>query len=161
MCMASVSTGQGVKGAGLDRLEIPYSRRPIGSAAVLVERWPVHRLVACAARPRGVSAAVAEAGDMLDEDLVGAELVSVGAARLQPGHPLAVRRSAPARPAQHGAYSAAPYAISYISSRRPGSRRRIDCMRLVPCSARRCCCGPSPIPRTCFECFGRPRRTRW
>ena len=31
-------------------------------------------------------------------------------------------------------------------------------MRLVPCSARWCCRGPSPIPRTCFECFGRPRR---
>jgi hypothetical protein len=77
----------------------PYSRRPIESAAVLVERWPVHRLVACAARPRGVSAAVAEAGDMLDEDLVGAELVSVGAARLRLGHPLAVRRLHPL--AQH------------------------------------------------------------
>ena len=35
-----------------------------------VERRPVHRLIAGAARPGGVPAAVAEAGLMADEDLV-------------------------------------------------------------------------------------------
>ena len=43
-----------------------------------VERRPVHRLVACAACPGGVAAAVTEAGVMADEDLVGAEWVPVG-----------------------------------------------------------------------------------
>ena len=38
-----------------------------------VERRPVHRLIAGAARPRGVAAAVPEAGLMTDEDLAGAE----------------------------------------------------------------------------------------
>jgi hypothetical protein len=46
-----------------------------------VERWPVHRLVACAAGPGGVSAAVAEARLMTHQDLVGAEGVSVWASR--------------------------------------------------------------------------------
>jgi len=32
--------------------------------------------------------------------------------------------------------------------------------RVVPCSARRCCCGPSPMPRICWM-LGRPRRMRW
>jgi hypothetical protein len=40
---------------------------------VCVERRPVHRGVAAAARPGGVSAAVAEAGLVADEDLAGAE----------------------------------------------------------------------------------------
>jgi hypothetical protein len=41
----------------------------------------VHRLVACAARPRGVPAAVTEAGLVAEQDLVRAEGVTVGAAR--------------------------------------------------------------------------------
>jgi hypothetical protein len=55
------------------RCRDPHWRRPVERRAVDVERRPVHRVVACAARPRGVPAAVAEAGDMLDEDLVGTE----------------------------------------------------------------------------------------
>jgi hypothetical protein len=43
-----------------------------------VERWPVHRLVACATRPRRVPAAVAEAGLVTNEDLAG---VSAGGDR--------------------------------------------------------------------------------
>ena len=38
-----------------------------------VERRPEHRLVACAARPCGVPAAVPETGLMAYEDLVGAK----------------------------------------------------------------------------------------
>jgi len=44
-----------------------------------VERRPVHRLVACAARPRGVSAAVPETSLMTNEDLVWPERVPVRA----------------------------------------------------------------------------------
>ena len=43
-----------------------------------VERWPVDRLVACAAGPGGVSAA-AKAGLMPDEHFAGAEGVAVRA----------------------------------------------------------------------------------
>jgi hypothetical protein len=43
---------------------------------VSIERWPVHSLLACAACPGGVSAAVAEAGLVADEDFAGAEGVS-------------------------------------------------------------------------------------
>jgi hypothetical protein len=43
---------------------------------VRVDRRPIDRLVACAARPGGVSAAVAKACDVADEDLAGAEGVS-------------------------------------------------------------------------------------
>ena len=40
-----------------------------------VERRPVHRLIACAARPRGVAAAVAEAALAADEELADDEMV--------------------------------------------------------------------------------------
>jgi hypothetical protein len=49
---------------------------------VRVEGRPVHRRVAGSAVAGGVfSAAVAEAGGVADEDLVGAEGVAVGASR--------------------------------------------------------------------------------
>ena len=57
-----------------------------------VERWPVHRLIACAAGPCGVSAAVAETGLMPYEDLVGSECVSVRAMRGRVGDPVPGRR---------------------------------------------------------------------
>ena len=53
-----------------------------------VERRPVRRLIALAACPGGVPAAVTEAGDMSDEDLVRAEGVPVGAAGWWLGYPL-------------------------------------------------------------------------
>ena len=54
-----------------------------------VQRWPVHHSVAAAAVPGGVStAAVSEAGDVPDEDLVRAEPVPVGAAARRSGDPL-------------------------------------------------------------------------
>jgi hypothetical protein len=58
-----------------------HYRRPVECRAVGVERWPVNRLVASAAGPGGVSAAVAEASLVADQDLVGAEGVAVGAVR--------------------------------------------------------------------------------
>ena len=65
-----------------------------------VERRPVHRLVACAARPGGVAAAVPETGLMTDEDLAGAEGVPVGASCRRVGDPLPGRRLY--QLAQHG-----------------------------------------------------------
>jgi hypothetical protein len=46
---------------------------------VSVQRRPVHDRVTSAAVPRSVAAAVAEASDVPDEDLVRPELVPVGA----------------------------------------------------------------------------------
>ena len=58
-----------------------------------VERRPVHHGVTGAAVPAHMpAAAVPEAGDMPDEDLVRAEWVSVRATRRRAGHPLAIRR---------------------------------------------------------------------
>ena len=58
-----------------------------------VERRPVHHGVASAAMPTGVpAAAVTEAGDVADEDLIRAEWVSIRASRRRAGHPLAVGR---------------------------------------------------------------------
>ena len=57
-----------------------------------VERRPVHRHIATAARPGRVAAAVAEAGDVPNQDLVRAERVAVRAADWRTGDPLAVRR---------------------------------------------------------------------
>jgi hypothetical protein len=51
-----------------------------------VERRPVHRLIACAARPGRVSAAVTEAGLVADEDLARAERVTIRAAPRAAGH---------------------------------------------------------------------------
>ena len=48
-----------------------YCRWPVKCRAVGVERRPVHGLVACAARPGGVSAAVTEAGLMTHQHLSG------------------------------------------------------------------------------------------
>jgi len=56
-----------------------------------VEWRAVHGLVACAARPGGVPAAVAEAGLMADQDLARAKGVAVRAARRRVGDPLSVR----------------------------------------------------------------------
>jgi len=52
---------------------------------------PLHRLVACAARPCGVAAAVAEARLVADEHLAGAERVPVLAAGRWVGDPLPAR----------------------------------------------------------------------
>ena len=60
----------------------PYSRRAVERFAVCVERWPVHGLIACAAGPGGVAAAVTEAGLVTDEDLVSAERMPVRASEL-------------------------------------------------------------------------------
>ena len=65
-----------------------HCRRPIERRAVRVEWRPVHRLVARAAGPGGVAAAVPEAGLMADEDLAGAEAVPVRASRRRVGDPL-------------------------------------------------------------------------
>ena len=53
-----------------------------------VQRRPVHRLIATAARPGRVAAAVPEARLMPHEDLAGAERVAVGASRRRVGDPL-------------------------------------------------------------------------
>ena len=58
----------------------PYRRWTFQRRAVGVERRPEHRLITCATRPRGVPAAVPEAGDVADEDLIRAERVTVRAA---------------------------------------------------------------------------------
>jgi hypothetical protein len=55
---------------------------------VRIERWPVHRLIAFAARPRGVPATVAKAGLMPHPYLTGPEPVAVGASRRWVGDPL-------------------------------------------------------------------------
>ena len=65
----------------------PNCRRPFERRAVRVERRPVHRLVASATRPRGVAAAVPEAGLMPNQDLVRAESVPVGASRRRESYP--------------------------------------------------------------------------
>ena len=55
-----------------------------------VQRGSLHHCLAGAAMPAGVSAAaMPKAGDVADEDLAGAERVSVGAAARRVGHPLA------------------------------------------------------------------------
>ena len=58
-----------------------------------VERRPVHRLIACAAGPGGVPAAVAQASLMTDQHLVGAESVPIRATGRWVGDPLPVDRS--------------------------------------------------------------------
>jgi hypothetical protein len=60
---------------------------------VNVQRRAVHRLVACAACPGGVSAAVAKASEVADQHLVGAESVAIGAAGGWLCYPLPVGRS--------------------------------------------------------------------
>jgi hypothetical protein len=55
---------------------------------VRVERRPVDRLVACAAGPCCVAAAVTETSLMPDENCTGAKQVAVGAARGRVGDPL-------------------------------------------------------------------------
>ena len=52
----------------------PFQRRPVG-----VEGRPVHRLIACAATPCGVPAAVTQAGLMPHQHFAGAEWAPVGA----------------------------------------------------------------------------------
>ena len=66
----------------------PHSCWPVECLAVCVARRPVHGLVAGAAGPGGVSAAVAEAGLMADEDLAGAEPVTVRAVQPWVGDPV-------------------------------------------------------------------------
>jgi hypothetical protein len=63
----------------------PHPCRPFECRAVSVKRRPVDGLVAGAAGPGGVSAAVSEAGLMADEDLPGAEGVAVRASRRRVG----------------------------------------------------------------------------
>jgi hypothetical protein len=55
----------------------PHGRRPVECCAVRVARRTVNRLIACAACPCGVSAAVAEASAVADEGLIGPEWVAV------------------------------------------------------------------------------------
>ena len=70
-------------------LEIRTTAGPSRHVQWVIERRPVHDGVAGAAMPGGVStAAVAEAGDMPDEDLIRAEGVPVGAAGWWLGYPL-------------------------------------------------------------------------
>jgi hypothetical protein len=75
----------GVRGDGpishIHRELIRTAAGPLEGCAVCVQRWPVHRFAAGAAVPGGVpAAAMPEARDVADEDLVGAETVPVGAA---------------------------------------------------------------------------------
>jgi hypothetical protein len=71
-----------IGGHGLQRgVGDAHYRRPVKGVAVGVERRPVHRLIAGAARPGGVPATVSEARLMTHQDLVGAEGVSVWASR--------------------------------------------------------------------------------
>jgi hypothetical protein len=65
-----------------------------------VEWRPVHRLIARAACPGGMSAAVAGACLVADEDAAGAELVPVRAAGRWVGDPRPGRGLAPAHPTQ-------------------------------------------------------------
>jgi hypothetical protein len=57
-----------------------HGRGPVQSRALGVERRLVHGLVACAAGPGGVAAAVTEASRMAYQHLVRAEYVPSGAA---------------------------------------------------------------------------------
>ncbi len=59
--------------------DAPSRARP-QRRAVAVEGW-THRVIACAARPGSVPAAVPEAGLMPDEHLAGAEPMPVRASR--------------------------------------------------------------------------------
>ena len=56
-----------------------------------VERRPIHHGIAGSAGPGGVSAAVAEAGLMPDQNFAGAEHMPVGAPRRWAGDPLPAR----------------------------------------------------------------------
>ena len=62
--------------------------RQASCSAVRVEWRPVDGLVACAAGPGGVAAAVTEASLITDEHPAGAELVAVRAPRRRVGDPL-------------------------------------------------------------------------
>jgi hypothetical protein len=53
----------------------PHRRRAIDHRVMPIERRPVHRLIAGAARSGGVATAVPGAGGVADEHLAGAELV--------------------------------------------------------------------------------------
>ena len=66
----------------------PYRRRPRKRRAVSIQGRPVDGLIACAACPCGVPAAVAEAGLVPDEHLSGAEPVPVRAVRRRVSDPL-------------------------------------------------------------------------
>jgi hypothetical protein len=76
-----------------------HCRRSIERRAVRVEWWPVHRLIACAARPCGVPAAMAEARLMTDQHLAGTKPVPVRASCRRVGDPLPGRGLQPL--AQH------------------------------------------------------------
>ena len=65
-----------------------HGRWSLERRAVSIQRRAEHRLIACAACPCGVSAAVAETGLMTDEHLPGAELVPVRTAPRLLGDPL-------------------------------------------------------------------------
>jgi hypothetical protein len=56
-----------------------YERRPVECRAVGVEWRPLDSLIACAALPGGVPAAMPETGLMAYQGLVGAEIAPVGA----------------------------------------------------------------------------------
>jgi hypothetical protein len=70
------------------RCRDPYRRWTFQRRAVGVERRPVHRLIACAARPRGVPTA-AEAGLMTYQHLAWAKTVSARAVCGWPHYPRA------------------------------------------------------------------------
>ena len=92
--MGSASHCGGGDGPGLGSK--PFSRGgwrcarslAIERRAVGVDRRPVHRLIARPARPCGVPAAVPETSLVADENLSGAELVTVHATRRQVRDPL-------------------------------------------------------------------------
>jgi hypothetical protein len=69
-------------------LEMRTTAGPSSVLQWVLSGGTVHRLIACAARPGGVSAAVTETGLIADEDLAGAQRVTVGASRRRVGDPL-------------------------------------------------------------------------
>ena len=76
----------------LGGVEIRTTAGPATALAVRVQRRPVRHRITGSAMPAGVTtAAIAKAGDMSDEDLVGAERVAVWAAAGWAGHPPTVR----------------------------------------------------------------------
>ena len=119
----------------------PYSRRPVESAAVGVEWRTVDRLIACAARPCGVAAAVPEAGLMTDQHLARTKPVAAWAVRRRlvihcpvvvcissPSTAISLRRCPAVIPREAG----------------PCARRAVH--RRAVSTARRSACGPTTAP---------------
>jgi hypothetical protein len=135
----------------------PHRRRPFQRRAVCVQRWPVHHGVAGSAMPTGVStAAVSEAGDVADEDLIRSELVPVRAACRRMGDPIPGRRLY--QLAQHNGQPMAVQNYPRLSSRfrkqtlsctctpKVTSDREPHCTRRVAWTLPHCC-GNEPRER--------------